>query len=247
MRIAFLLGSGVSIPAGMPSTMDITEKILSGEGVKRHTNGNYYFDQSLYAHKGIKDKYVKRVVTFLEMLKVEIDLYYLNHPWHSTNYEDLYYVASQIKDSLSEEYDNPAVNPIIDKILPNICPLLIGNDREIGEEWELRQELLYLAHEATNYIHDIVWRLLTKEPRRTDHLKSLKDACLDCQLSCIDIFTLNHDTVLEQYLSQNGIQVTDGFGEPLNEVRYWNPNLFETGSSKVRLFKLHGSVNWFRF
>jgi len=121
--------------------------------------------------------------------------------------------------------------------LPEIRPLLVGKEYEIRKEWQLHE----LAGEVTHYIQDIVWHLLAKEPSRTGHLDSLKDACLDGQLSSIDIFTLNHDTVLEQCLSQNGIQVTDGFGEPLNNVRYWNPDLFETGSSKVRLFKLHGS------
>jgi hypothetical protein len=33
----------------------------------------------------------------------------------------------------------------------------------------------------------------------------------------------------------------------VNKVRYWNPALFERGSAKVRLFKLHGSVDWFEF
>ena len=32
-RIAFLLGSGTSIPAGMPSTQVITKQILSGEAL----------------------------------------------------------------------------------------------------------------------------------------------------------------------------------------------------------------------
>jgi len=99
MRIAFLLGSGVSIPAEMPSTENITEKILSGEGIMRHTDGHYYFDRPLFAHIGIPDEYVSQVVIFLKRLKVEIDLYYLYQPWHFTNYEDLYYVVSQIEDS----------------------------------------------------------------------------------------------------------------------------------------------------
>jgi hypothetical protein len=63
----------------------------------------------------------------------------------------------------------------------------------------------------------------------------------------VDIFTLNHDILVEQYLLQNNIQLTDGFDNPVNEVRYWAPNLFEGNPLKIRLFKLHGSVNWFRF
>jgi len=246
IRIAFLLGSGVSIPAGMPSIENITKKILSGKDIMRHTDGNYYFGAPLHEHVGIPDEHVPRVVKFLNRLKVEIDLYYLSRleqPKHFTSYEDLYYVATQIEESELGEYDNPAVQPLIDKILPEIRPLLMGKENEIREEWQLYE----LAGEATHYIRDVVWHLLAREPSSTDYLDSLKDACLDDQLSNIDIFTLNHDIVLERCLSQNGIQITDGFGEPINGIRYWDPDLFEAGSYKVRLFKLHGSVNWFRF
>lgn len=63
----------------------------------------------------------------------------------------------------------------------------------------------------------------------------------------MNIFTLNHDTVLEQSLANNGLKTVDGFGEPKYKVRYWDPDLFERENSGVRLFKLHGSVNWFQF
>ena len=42
-NIVFLFGAGVSIPAGMPSTADITQRVLCGDGVARHTDGSYYF------------------------------------------------------------------------------------------------------------------------------------------------------------------------------------------------------------
>lgn len=48
-KIAFLLGSGISLRAGMPSTSDITEQVLSGEGVTFHSDGTYYFRSPLWA------------------------------------------------------------------------------------------------------------------------------------------------------------------------------------------------------
>lgn len=236
-KIAFLLGSGVSIPAEMPSTEDITEKVLSGEGIYHWPDSTYRF-----AEPSNKDEHVLRVVEFLNILKFDIDRYYQYNPERLTNYEDLYYMAAQIEDSESGNFDNPAVQPLIDKIFPEIKRILIGNKFR-REEWRL----IDLAHEATNYIEDVVRCLLFREPKSTEYLESLKDACLDRQFSKIDIFTLNHDKVLEEFFSKNGIQFTDGFDEPVNDVRYWNPDLFETSCSKVRLFKLHGSVNWFRF
>jgi hypothetical protein len=239
-RVAFLLGSGISRPAGMPSIVQITQRVLSGEEVWRHTDGNYYLGEdrslpNLAAH-------VPRVLKFLHRLEREIDQYYRPQPGRCTNYEDLYYVASQIDDSESGDYDNPAVQPLIEKIRPEIQPLLVDNENDGIQQWRLQE----LAGESTSYIEDVTRHSLGKEPTRTDHLNSLKDACLDNRLSSVDLFTLNHDTVLEQCLSQNSVQATDGFGEPENDVRYWRPDLFDQ-PSKVRLFKLHGSVNWFRF
>ena len=73
---AFLFGSGVSIPSGMPSVSAITERVLSGTGVMRHSNGNFYFGEPLYAHVGLQDEYVPRVVSFLNRLKIEVESYY---------------------------------------------------------------------------------------------------------------------------------------------------------------------------
>ena len=243
MYISFLLGSGVSIPAEMPSTDDITKQILCGNDIMRHTDSSYYFGPPLYAHLGQSDEYVPSMIEYMHILKKEIDWYYKEQHVRDTNYEDLYYVASQIHDSESGEYDNPAVQALIDKILPDIQPILDGNKRQFNQQWNL----IKLAREATHNIHDVVSLLLNKEPNRLDHLNSIIQACNYCKFSNIDIFTLNHDTVLEQCFEHNEIPVSDGFGKPENNMRYWEPNLFNNRSDKVRLFKLHGSVNWFRF
>ncbi|MBI2267674.1 MAG: SIR2 family protein [Armatimonadetes bacterium] len=241
--VAFLLGSGASIPAGMPSTLDLTERILSGEGVARHTDATYHLGRPLYAHMGLEDEFVPRIVSFFDILKEEITPYYCTFLTdYRPNYEDLYYVSNQVLDTVTGEYDNPAVQPFIERILPRIQPLLIGKAGEIRERWSLGE----LAREAIHYIHDVVWCKLSMKPKQFDHLRSVRDACEDRQVSRVDLFTLNHDTVLEQYLSQDTIQFTDGFGEPVHDVRYWDPNLLENPSIKVRVLKLHGSVNWFR-
>lgn len=242
-RISFLIGSGASISAGMPRITEITERVVSGLDVMRHTDGNYYFGQPLYAHAGFHDEYVPRVIGFLKRLSTEVERYYSLNNERQVNYEDLYYVAAQIRDSELGEYDNPVVQAFIDKIIPDIQPLLIGQKNEIRGRWQLHE----IAEEATNYIHDIVWHLLSKEATSLDYLLCIKDAFQDSETSGMDIFTLNHDTVMETYLSGERINYTDGFGEPVNNVRYWAPDLYENTSFTVRLFKLHGSVNWFLF
>ena len=242
IKLAFLLGSGISIPAEMPSTQKITEQVLSGEDIRKNSDDTYSFGPSLHSHVGIPDEYVPRILIFLNRLKVEIDLYYFCETERFTNYEDLYYVTGQIHDTVLRNYDNPAVQPFINKILSDIRPLLRHKEYDNKHHWRLHE----LADETMNYISDIVWHLLDKVPIQIDYLKNLCEACKDSEVSRVDIFTLNHDTVLEQSFAKNGIKTIDGFGEPRYNVRYWDPDLFEKENTGVRLFKLHGSVKWFR-
>lgn len=241
-KIIFLFGAGSSIPAEMSSTWDITTNVLDGDNIMRHTDGNYYFGKPLYHHIGKEDEYVPRVLLFLKRIKIEIDLYYWNFFKKVTNYEDLFYVASQIYDSELFNYDNPVVQPFIDKIIKEVKPLLKGKQGEIRKKWELHE----LADEAMNYIHDIVWHHLGKKPINISYLKFLKDAYEDSKIERIRIFSLNHDLVIEEYFKTADIPYIDGFGKPINDVKYWDYNLYKV-KGKISISKLHGSINWFKF
>jgi hypothetical protein len=241
-RLALLLGSGISIPAQMPTVGEITARVLSGAGVMHHTDGLYYFGEPLYAHMGFPDEHVPRVVMFLRRLNIEVELYYLREDGTQTSYEDLHHIAAQIRDSESGEYDNPIVRPFLQRILPEVRPLIAARRGETRRRWGLQE----LAAEATNYIQDVVRNLLARKPCRTDHLEWLMDACRDAAFPEVDLFTLNHDTVLESCLSRSNIHPVDGFLDPVNGVRYWSPASFDDDAIGLRLFKLHGSVNWFR-
>ena len=61
MKIAFLLGSGISLKAGMPRTSEITEKIISGKNVKRYTAQHYYITKDQES-----DEIVKNIVGFFD-------------------------------------------------------------------------------------------------------------------------------------------------------------------------------------
>jgi hypothetical protein len=105
-----------------------------------------------------------------------------------------------------------------------------------------------LALAATKFIEYVVSRLLKSELRPLNYLNCIKEACEDKDFTKVDFFTLNHDIVLETCLNENGIQFNDGFFKPdKEEHRYWESGLFNSTSFKVFLFKLHGSINWFRF
>jgi len=239
-KIAFLLGSGISIHAGMPTTSNITARILSGEAVTYHSDGTYYLDD-LSIDLASNDN-VWRIVLLLKRIQIEIDSYYWYDHHHTTNYEEIYYVCSQIHDSIFGEYDNPIVESFIDKLTPYANQLTKPRPNSIVE-WNFER----LISEALNYIRDVVWRLLLKEPGNLGYLNCITDACLDPQIQKVDLYTLNHDTILESALFQRRIDSNIGFGNFVNDVRYWDSLLHEKDESKVCLLKLHGSINWFRF
>ena len=81
-------------------------------------------------------------------------------------------------------------------------------------------------------------RLRCQDPGDVSFLKPLLLGFAQPQ-SGLDIFTLNYDPTIEALCESENISYTDGF-DP-----YWNPGAFESKNFHVRLFKIHGSVNWF--
>jgi len=101
--------------------------------------------------------------------------------------------------------------------------------------------------EACNYIECVVWSMLSRTPNDLESLRLFAELWADDSVEKIDVYTLNHDTVLEQFCAARGIALTHGFGAPVNLVKYWTPALLNDDEQRMRLLKLHGSVNWFQF
>jgi hypothetical protein len=238
--LAFLLGSGISKKGGLLSVQAITTRILSGEKVSHHTDGSYYLEE------GISDNinYVERVVLLLRLVNLEINRYFLYDPIPRTiNYEHLYYLINQIHDSILGEYENPLVGAFLEKNWNDFQRIGSYSLGDSLQPWDIAE----LLNEAENYIRDVVWRSLLKDSYQVDYLKSLCDACLDDSFTRVYLFTLNHDTLLETALKKSNLPYNDGFRPVINGVRYWHPDVLAKSETKVRLIKLHGSIDWFSF
>lgn len=59
----------------------------------------------------------------------------------------------------------------------------------------------------------------------------------------IDYFILNYDNLFEDSLALENINFTDGFVG--GSTAWWNPDLYNN-SSQVNVYKLHGSIDWYR-
>ena len=60
----------------------------------------------------------------------------------------------------------------------------------------------------------------------------------------IKFFTTNYDTLLEDALSLKGLSIVDGFKG--GAVAYWDPEVYENPNADAEVFKLHGSIDWFK-
>lgn len=92
MKLTFLLGSGISLPAGLPSVAKLTEAMLSGDGMteRRSTriqSGHY---DPREAEESERDR---RILIFLAWLKAQAACRYAEVPDRWINYEDLAYLG----------------------------------------------------------------------------------------------------------------------------------------------------------
>ena len=63
----------------------------------------------------------------------------------------------------------------------------------------------------------------------------------------LDFFTLNYDLSLETAFEGLKVAFTTGYRSRTDDFPLWDPSEFEKESLDVRIFKLHGSVNWGQF
>jgi len=247
-NLLFLLGSGISINAVMPSTAEITEVVLTAEGVKRETSLPRY--RIRQEHNELMDyKYIPEIVELIKIIWTIIKIYYYNNNYYSqrfVNYEDIYYIINEIKLELNGEIESPIIESFVIDIRNQILPKLIRSNSEIEHDIAFKE----LIYETIEYIKSIVRSMLSKDFNKDlSYLNFLNSFNNDDRFKEINIFTLNHDLLIEEYFKNCNINFESGF-EKVDEKgkRIWNPFLFEKRSGKkIKLYKLHGSINWYRY
>ena len=242
MKTAILLGAGSSIPAGFPSTQDLTALILSGSGVVRNTDSTYSLNG-----KEPMGKTSRIVISVVRRVYAEAERYFAMWNERSANYEDIFYLIEQALDEELGEVENPAIRVFVEELRTDLEPrikILNSSAETLIPPYEpgLPSDFKYLLIEARNYISDLVWNKLCSQSEMADHLNLFVEACKSGQITSIS--TLCHDTHLEVQLSRQGILLSDGFSDAVEGVRYWNGELASNG--KIPFLKLHGSINWFR-
>lgn len=219
LNIAFLIGAGVSIPAGLPSTEELTEKILAGREL----------DKYFYPGSGE----TREVFQFLQAVYKRVSNFF---PEREINYEDLYFVISQVEDFL-QEYANPVVLDFV-----TVLARELGFCTASG-----KKTMVSLAEKAGDYINNLIAYSLGPAKLKMDYLIFLQEILADERVANLNIFTLNHDLLLEKFFIEKKIKYHDGFvHEEDKEFLVWRP-AFQQRDKQVNLLKLHGSINWYKF
>jgi len=221
MKISFLFGSGISIPAGFPNITKITNNILSGKNIFPNISGI-----------NLEQLKLERIIQFINILKVNFKDHY-SFRNRKMNYEDIYYLADSIHQDENMNYENPIVyfysknfEKEYPRMLESIYPELAGKERIID-----------LASYTKDYISEIVAGMLSMKPEHVEYLDFLCEIFRDEDLDYINIFSLNHDKLIEEYFHTKRINFSDGF----NKNGFWDGTFGE----RLKLLKLHGSIDWF--
>lgn len=235
MRIGFLLGAGVSLPAGLPSTGDLTTRVLRVPKYVLHTDGSFVRTRPNLLGD---DSWVTKAPLLSTVLTTLRDLcqqyFDAEEKERTVNYEDLFFAASQLQEHLSQEYENPVVEPFARNILNRL------------RGCKGRDQLREITELACSYITDVVALELSANSMARAPLACLVEAVRDTAFEGCDVFTLNHDVLIERSLAEASVTFVDGFGAADGDVSWWNPELLNR-TSRTYVLKLHGSISWARY
>lgn len=236
-KVGFLLGAGVSIPCGAPSTELLTDELLAFEiPYFRHTDGRYYRRgeaKESGTPAGLPD--LSQIRAFLDDLRSRTTSYYDDRvepagcEIRKVNYEDLVYLAVQVSEGINRERDNPALTPFTE---------------ELKGKFGSSEVLSTLADETVALITDHVTHRLQGLVPIPGHLACVLEACVSLGVGAVPVLSLNHDCLIETMLRNAGVDVNDMLHIDDHDRRVlhveWHPD-------HVNVVKLHGGINWFRW
>jgi hypothetical protein len=181
--------------------------------------------------------------SLLRWLEIQIKRRYESEGDRAVHYENIFFLANQLREDLLGEYDNPALRSFVEAAVEQVLP------QTQSHHGRAHEELQRLAEDVTTHIRRIVVSLISSAPTRLDHLDFIVEAIQQSPRALPGILTLNHDTLLETVLMGRKIEFTDGFAKEPNSVgvREWRPGESAQNANVLRVLKLHGGIDWSRF
>jgi hypothetical protein len=241
-KAAFFFGSGISRPSGMPSVEGITNDALTGDWWC-HTDLSFLPGPN--PNPLIPDHITPAVKEFLRRVSVCASDYIAElarpRPGRKPHYEDLFSLAEQAMRPETDHVPNLAAVEFLRRLRREAADLHCGFKSRIGDGF------VGLATAACDYLHWVVHHKLSRDAVRRG-LNLISETAR--HVEALDIFTTNHDLLIEQQLGSDGFTPQTGFDDDghgefrVYRSRWW---LNSRPRERVRLFKLHGSLNWWRY
>jgi len=230
---AFFFGSGISLASGAPSVGKITDDLLGKEWIA-HTDGRFMLRPLSYEGE---PRDAVRAQQFLRRIKAKIEPRLLARERRNPHYEDLFSSVRQIVQDEMLEIPNPLIADFTESLRAETVELHDAQHPHIDDN-----RFASLADRASILIQWAVAHGISaaKAPQGMNLISELARFVRN-----LDIFSLNHDLLIEAQLDRDGVPFFDGFGNRNGDALIFDSNW--PIDAAVRLYKLHGSVNWYRF
>ncbi len=233
MKLILFLGAGSSVPSGLPTAEKLTARLFSSHsdksGIASRLRGLLAVIQD-YDTADIAKVGMSPQLNFRSSGAI--------YRSNKSTYEDLFFLCQQIALWNVGLSDNSLTTSFMEKIEERAGGLLLG--RTVNERL---CDLATLGRQMSAYIESIVTKTLRRQ--YLVGLELILDLAQSVEIEQLNIVTLNHDTLVEQFFSANSIAFVDGFGSPDGDVRWSDDKVYSYADGRVRLFKLHGSIDWY--
>lgn len=227
MEINILVGSGISFPSKVFNVDQLTDKLLSG---------NWSLQQNKYVE--IEDEGYKndpRIISLQKLLQHILERYSTYS--HKLNYEEIFYVIDCLKN-----YDYwPQENFIYKNEYEHFKSHF--NSFLKPDKW---YDFGMVFNDIFKYFQSTLSHLLEKH-KTIEGLSLFDEIYKAKEISTCNIFTLNHDILLEKYFDKNKYEYNNGFNEKDGDVYLFDFEILKSGKPDFRIIKLHGSIDWYSF
>ena len=238
-HVVFLLGSGFSVPAGLPTAHNLWETIKT----YYYSQLKMEFESTSVMDKSVTDWWLFPFGKILKSYKNENDI----------NYEDFYdRILEETKRAVCitsiREFVSDNVNMYCngDNNLSLMDSLISGWRRELVKNYQAIVESCIIKYQ------NIIKEILSHFNKTNDYgnFESIINNLYLCG-NHVDIFTLNHDLLVEKLLQISGISFQDGFdnnsAKNIGRHIYFDAETSRYKNGNVNLYKLHGSIDLYRY
>jgi hypothetical protein len=251
MKLILFVGAGVSVPSGLPAVDRLTRSIFHRayhqDSYNHFSPGRQTDPQMRAADVTPRIRQLLRLLSRHDQRDIKRVGYSPSDKRSSgavyrgaTTYEDLFYLCEQMRLWHIGLVDNSLVTPLMEIIERKAGKLLAGNG-----VMARMSDLGSLAEQACFFIESVVAGEL--RPKAVVGFDLIRELATAPYVEQLNIVTLNHDTLVEQFLSENRVDFADGFRERDGDVRWYDESVSDESAARVRILKLHGSVHWYSF